>query len=168
MKKWKGRIKASLSDLPVFVLAWAAQVMAFLGGSFAAATIIGDTLRDVLGWIPDNWGWMTAALLFLVTLGVALDLLWDALPERIALWGGFAAPLLASAVPNKFGDTVTGWADSLEGSLEGEIAEWFGGMPALGLTVVCLIGVVLTAKYALPKSGERSPAEQRRSPAGRM
>lgn len=155
MKKWKGRIKNSLSDMPVFVLAWIAQVLAFLGGSFAAATFLGDTARKVLGWLPDGWGWIPAAMLFLITVSVILDLLWDLLPERIALWGGFAAPMLASAVPNKFGDTVTGWADSLEGSLEGEIAEWFGGMPALGLTVVCLIGVVLTAKYALPKSGGR-------------
>lgn len=154
MKTWMGRIKGSLSDLPRFVLAWISQVLAFLGGAFAVATFLGDALDTALGWIP--WEWVPAALLFGITLGVLLDLLWDALPERIALWGAFAAPSVAAAVPGKFGETVQGWGDDLKGALEDGFVDWFGDQPAIGLTVICLIGVVLGAKYALPKqSGGR-------------
>lgn len=149
MKKWKARIKESLTDLPQFVLAWITQVMAFLGGAFAVATFLGDWLDTALGWIP--WEWVPVALLFAITMGVLLDLLWDALPERIALWGAFAAPSVAAAVPGNLGDSVQGWADDLKGALRDGLTEWFGDQPAIGLTVICLIGVVLGAKYALPK-----------------
>ncbi|MEU1761654.1 hypothetical protein [Micromonospora sp. NPDC005652] len=151
MSKWKGRIKGSLSDLFGFVLAWIAQVFAFLGGAFAAETILGDAIESVLEFIP--WGWVPVALVFAAGVSVLLDLLWDLLPERLALWCSLALPSMATAVPGKFGDTVSDWANTLQGSLQGSLREWFGGQPALGLAVICVVMVVMTAKYALPKSG---------------
>jgi hypothetical protein len=114
-------------------LAWASYVLGIAAGSLLASTFFGGILDTIFGALP--WDWAAPAVLLLLFVFVAVDLLSDFIPNRLALYCTMAMPSVGRSVDGKLGDNIESWAGQVRSALEGDFASWLGTASALGLAV---------------------------------
>lgn len=131
------------------ILAWTSLAIATIAGTFAVATFVGDIVRGVLGVFP--WGWIPAGLLIAGLVTIVVDLIKDGEPNHPSLIALMLAPSVASAANGRFGDTVTGWANDLNGAVDDGLSEWFGTQSSLGITIICIVVALILANRVIKK-----------------
>ncbi len=114
-------------------LAWTSYVLGIAAGSLLASTFFGGIVDNIFGFLP--WDWVPFAALALLFVFVAIDLLSDWIPNRVALYCTMAMPSVARSVNGKLGDSIESWANSVREALQGQIGSWLGTTSAVGLAV---------------------------------
>ena len=152
-------------------LAWAAFVLAIIGGVTATASWVGALVAAVVGIF---WWWMPFVLVTVLGLVVVGDVIVDGIPNRTAIYGVMVWPSCVVAVQGRLGETVRGWVTDLNRWLDAEIAEWITDVPRgsaallTGISVAAIaFAVVYTRRYdatAAARKG-KTPARPGTAPA---
>lgn len=137
-------------------LAWANLAIALTGGALAVDTWVGQVAVWFIQVPP--WEWFPPVLLAALVIAVGLDLFLDGVPNQMAIIGALAAPSVAAASPGKLGATVTEWAGSLLGWLDGELIGWLGTSSATGLAIGCIVASILMSRRVVRKSKGKATA----------
>lgn len=106
------------------ILAWVAFVFGGLAASpLLAATFVGGILDNILSIGPN---WMPPLAAFLICVGIAIDLIADGIPNRLALYGAMLIASVARSVDGKLGDNIESAANQLRDTVTPGLEEWMG------------------------------------------
>jgi hypothetical protein len=133
----------------IYVLGWAAQIIAVVAGSYAADVWPGRSIRWVLGLIPGNW--LIPLMLFIGFVVWAIDILNDLTPNQAAITYGFVAPILAASGGGRLAAQIRDWSSALQQSLGGQISGWVGNISAGWLAVALMAVAVVIGRRVLAK-----------------
>ncbi|MET9301799.1 hypothetical protein ABZX66_20995 [Micromonospora aurantiaca] len=146
----KNKTIKNIRQKGVKILAWLSFGIAFLGGAFGAETFVGDVIETVLEALP--WKWLPVLLLIVAFVGSLIDAFIDGIPNWFAVISAIVGPSIATAVDGRFGDTISGWADSAQEWVNAALTEWTGEQSAVGLTLACIVASLLMARRVIKKS----------------
>lgn len=137
-------------DKKVKVLAWISYILAVIGGAAITDTFIGRFVTGVVEFFPS---WLAIVAFAGGFVAMAVDLLVDGIPNRLAVYLGMVLPPVAAAVPGKLGDTVVSLSHSILAAVDGGMQSWLGVSSALGLAATSVVVSLLVARRVVAKGG---------------
>lgn len=133
-------------------LAWISYVFAVVGGAAITDTGVGHTITAVVAWLP---AWAATLACVGGAVAMAVDLLVDGIPNRLAVWLGILLPSVAAAVPGKLSTTVVDLSGKMLTAVSGGMRTWLGTSSALGLALGAVAISLLVARRVIVKTGMR-------------
>lgn len=106
------------------VLAWVAFVFGGLAASpLLAATFVGGIIDNLLSVGPN---WLAPAAAFLTVVFIAIDLIADGVPNRLALYCAMLLSSVARSMDGKLGDNIESAANQLRDQVAPGLEDWMG------------------------------------------
>jgi hypothetical protein len=137
-------------DASIYILGWAAMVLAITAGAYAADSWPGRAIRWVFELFP---GWVLQLTLFIGFVVWAIDILNDLTPNQAAITYGFVGPILAASndATGTLASRVRDWSQQLQTSVGGQIDGWVGNVGAGALGIAFMAVAVIIGKRVLAK-----------------
>lgn len=170
MFKKIGNLVHRLFSTFLSAMAWVVLGLAVVGGLAATGTFLADVFGwfvGILSWIvgvfiPGTGWWLPYLLIVIGFFCVLCDIARDGIPERLAVYIPMIWPSLFLAVPEdaKLREKITGWIDSLNAWLDGNIGPWVGGdtnqEALMTVVAVCCLGasIFFMERYASTLGGK--------------
>jgi hypothetical protein len=132
------------------ILAWISYLLAVVGGAALANTVVGQLIGGIIGWFPP---WVAQVGFAGGVTAMAVDLICDGIPNRLAVWMGILLPSLATSIEGKLGTTVTNISAQMLGQIDGGLRSWLGTSSALGIAACAVVISLLVARRVIHKGG---------------
>ncbi len=119
-----GKTGGGAKGLAMKILAWVAFIFGGLAASpLLAATFIGGIIDNLLSIGPN---WVPPLAAFLICVGIAIDLIADGIPNRLALYGAMLISSVGRSVNGKLGASIESGANQLRDQVSPGLEAWMG------------------------------------------
>lgn len=132
------------------ILAWISWFMAAAGGSAIAATFIGGAISGTIGIFP---AWIATVAFGVGVVAMALDMVLDGIPNRLAIWMAITLPSVARAVPGRLSAEVTHISQQILAAINQWLGVWVGTTSTIGVAAAAVGIALLMARRVIAKGG---------------